>query len=524
MKNRPLEYAGAAEKYALASVVAAGLFTLGLPAAAQPDSEPPSSDVPATGSAPAATDSGPEAPPPDEAAKADQAKQPATKEGKEPPPAAAKAQASGSAGADASKLEAKAAAGAGDAAVDKSLEAAATPPPLTLEHLPATAYPNDPIVGIPHGSLFLVLDRMQWPYMPKYAGPPRMRIGFSGMSWVDSSVRSVKAGAPTEKNQTEYRMQGRLTLRATPVYNLPNDWFVQSNIEFVGNVDQDHSPSDYTEIDDAWIRVGKWKFFDLQVGRMQGFEVYHFGMGLDLNTFERRGAVTQGTSSYVVQPYGLTDLWDRGLSNGAIALHWYYPKWLRLELLARFGVSGKGNDIGLRPVAVLDLGWVKLKGGYERRLQPSIYQGNDARVETQGLGGELQFVLNPWVEFGGGYGRRVLDTFDENDAPTAAACHTTYTYGGFLNVRPYLEDAMIGFGYHYTDWEDFNFDAFGRPETRNHTQMFGAAQYTLWDTLYIKYVLAYSQAHIYNQNNSDPTDTGFDNKSFSHRVRLMMPF
>jgi len=74
MKNRPLEYAGAAEKYALASVVAAGLFTLGLPAAAQPDSEPPpSSDVPATGSAPAATDSGPEAPPPDEAAKADQA-------------------------------------------------------------------------------------------------------------------------------------------------------------------------------------------------------------------------------------------------------------------------------------------------------------------------------------------------------------------------------------------------------------------------------------------------------------------
>jgi hypothetical protein len=504
MKNRPLEYARPVKKYALASVVAASFFTLSFAAAAQPDEGPPSSD--ATEKLSGAGQGGTATPIADEGAKTDEDKKPAKTEPKEPAPAKAKPKA--------------------EVAASKpgNAEAEATPPPLTLERLPATAYPDDPIPGIANGSLTFVRDRMQWPYMPKYAGPPQTRIGFSGISWVDSSLRSVKAGAPTEKNQTEYRMQGRLTLRVTPVYNISGNWFVQSNTEFVGNVDQDHSPSDYTEIDDAWIRVGKWKIFDIQVGRMQGFEVYHFGMGLDLNTFERKGAVTQGTSSYVVQPYGLTDLWDRGLSNGAVAIHSYYPKWLRLELLARFGISGKGNDLGLRPVGVLDLGWAKLKGGYEIRSQPSIYAGNQARVNTKGGAGELQFVFNPWVEFGGGYGHRVVDTFDENNSPTAAASHTTDTYGGFLNVRPYLQDTMIGVGYHYTTWEDFNFDAFGRPESRNHTQMFAAAQYTLWHTLYIKYVIAYSKAHIYNQNNSNPNDTGFDNQSISHRVRLMMLF
>ena len=406
---------------------------------------------------------------------------------------------------------------------DHPIPAQSKPLPVALELLPPSAYPSDPLPGIPGGSLAFVLDRLQWPYMPKYAGDePALRVGFSGVSWIDSNLRQIRAGLSTEDDQTEYPMQGRLTLRVTPTYNRDDDWFLQSNIEFVANVDQDRNVTNYVDIDDAWIRLGKWKMFDIQVGRMQGFEVYHFGMGMDLNTYEREGAAS--FSNTPVQPYGLTDLWDRGISNGAIAFHWYLPKFLRLELLTRFGVSGQGNDVGVRPVGVLDLGWLKAKAGYERRLRASIFDNSDARIEMQGLAGELQFVLTPWVEFGGGVGRRVEDAFEQDGAVRAAASHTTVTAGGFLNVRPYFENWLVGVGYHHTAWENFNFDAFFEPENQTHEQMFGAVQYLLWDRLYIKYVLSYANAHIELRNDTDVNDTGFVNEMLSHRLRLMLVF
>src|SRR5690606_13078527 len=166
-----------------------------------------------------------------------------------------------------------------------------------------------------------------WPYMPAYAGPPALRVGFSGFAWIDSSYRTIDVGVDIESDETEFRQQGRLGLRVTPVYNVDDDYFVQSNIEFIAIAEQDHTVNNYADVDDAWIRVGKWKMFDVQVGRMQGFEVYHFGMGLDLNTYERAGATSANYTP--AQPYGLTDLWDRGRNVGGAAFHWYYPEWLR---------------------------------------------------------------------------------------------------------------------------------------------------------------------------------------------------
>jgi hypothetical protein len=394
------------------------------------------------------------------------------------------------------------------------------PPPLALEHLPATAYPSHPIPGIPWGSLALSINHLQWPYMPKYPGEPDFRIGFSGGSWVDTSIRSVRAGLENEANQLEYRMQGRLTLRASGVYNRPGDWFVQSNTEFVANTDQNNNITNYVDIDEAWIRAGKWKLFDITVGRLQGFEVYHFGMGLDLNTFERLGAAS--FSKTPTQPYALDTLWDRGINNGAAALHWYYPEWLRLEFLTRIGVSGEGKQIGIRPVFVIDLGWVKLKGGYERNLSNSLFRGNNARIETQGVGGSLQFIYTPWVELGGNVAHRVNDAFDQYGAVRPAGSDTITTWGGFANARPYLENWLVGIGYNRTSYRNFNIDAFDNPERTTHQQMFGAVQYVLWERLYIKYVLAYSRAHIKERDDTDPTDTGFVNESLGHRLRLML--
>jgi hypothetical protein len=323
-----------------------------------------------------------------------------------------------------------------------------------------------------------------------------------------------------EADQLEYRMQGRLTLRVSGVYNRADDWFVQSNTEFVANTEQNNSTTNYVDVDDAWIRIGRWKRFDVTVGRVQGFEVYHFGMGLDLNTYERLGAAS--FSKTPVQPYALDSIWDRGVNNGAVALHWYLPEWLRLEFLARIGLSGQGKEIGLRPAGVLDFGWVKLKGGYERRLGSSLFNGNQARIEMQGIGASLQFVVDPWVEFGANVAQRVEDGFEQDGAVRPAASHTTVTFGGFANVKPYFDDWLVGIGYHQTGFENFNIDAYGDPEQTTHRQMFAAVQYLLWDRVFIKYVVAFSSADIEERNDTDPTDDGFLNESLGHRLRLML--
>ena len=394
------------------------------------------------------------------------------------------------------------------------------PPPLALEILPGTAYPSQPIPGIRGGSLALSINHLQWPYMPKYEGEPDFRLGFSGSSWVDTSQRDVKAGQLNEPDQREFRMQGRLTFRVTGVYNPKDEWFLMTNTEFVANTEQNNSSTNYVDVDDAYIRGGRWKWGDITVGRLQGFEVYHFGMGLDLNTYERLGAAS--FSKTPVQPYAVDDLWDRGVNNGAIALHWYYPEWLRFEMLTRMGVSGQGTLIGLRPAAVIDFGFVKGRFGYERGFAKSLFIGNDARVDTKGIGGSLQAVLDPWVELGGGYARRVQDAFDQDGGVRAAATHTTKTYGGFLNARPYVENVLVGIGYHHTNFENFNIDSFDEPEHTTHQQMFAAVQYLLWDRFYIKYVFSYAKAEIEERNDSDPTDDGFVNESLGHRLRFML--
>jgi hypothetical protein len=386
--------------------------------------------------------------------------------------------------------------------------------------LPSTAYPSRPIPGIKGGSLALSINHLQWPYMPRYEGEPDFRIGFSGGGWVDASQRDVKAGEPLEDDQREFRMQGRFTFRASGVYNRPNDWFLMSNTEFVANVEQNNASTNYVDVDDAYLRLGKWKLFDVTVGRLQGFEVYHFGMGLDLNTFERRGAESQ--SKTPAQPYAVDDLWDRGVNNGALAVHWYYPEWLRLELLGRMGVSSQGTLLGVRPAGVLDFGFVKARGGYEYLYAPSIFLESQARAVAKGYGGSLQFVLDPWVEGGGGYARRVLDGFDQDGAPLSRGSTTTYTWGGFINARPYFENWLVGLGYNRTYFENFEFDRFGEPENTTHQQMFAALQYLLWDRFYIKYVFAYSKADIEERNDTDPTDEGIVNEALSHRLRFML--
>ena len=80
-------------------------------------------------------------------------------------------------------------------------------------------------------------------------------------------------------------------------------YFVQGMGEAVLNKEQQLGQPNNADADDVSIRAGKWHKYDVQVGRFDVWEVYHLGMGLDLNTLERGGAAD---SNYPVTLYGAT--------------------------------------------------------------------------------------------------------------------------------------------------------------------------------------------------------------------------
>lgn len=395
---------------------------------------------------------------------------------------------------------------------------------LYLETLPDSAYPNDPIGGIEWGSLRGTMNGLQWPYMPRSPNEGPLRVGISGSIWVDGSRRSLETGLDTEPDRVEYRHQGRFVLRTTPVYDVGDDWFVQGQGEAVVNADQDDGlEQQYVEADDLWVRTGIWDTFDVQVGRMQGWEVYHLGMGLDLNTFERRGA--EGPSSTPKPLYTVSDMWDRGQSEGSIAAHYYPTKWARLEVQGRFGLAGLGNFVGIRPVGILDFGVVKLKAGYEQSTTPAIDIASKSRIDSRGLGAGLQVVLDPWVEFGGGFANVAREQFDADNGQSLKGSATTVTYGGFINGRV-LDGLLLGVGYHTLTWENLNSDPMtgSEPDNDTNTLMFGAIQYALFDRLLVKYVFSPSEFSRHERAEGAAVPQEFTNTSTSHRVRFAVAF
>ncbi|HEY8925587.1 MAG TPA: hypothetical protein VIU64_14470, partial [Polyangia bacterium] len=254
--------------------------------------------------------------------------------------------------------------------------AAQAPPPAGpvsfVEHLGPEAYP-DRMRGLHGGSLWLEpsFHGLQWPYMP------RTGVGLSGYVWADNGYETITRGQPTLPNTVEWVQQARAAVRVTPTYS-NQGFFVQGQLELVGNKDQIQSQTSNTGVvdtDDLWIRVGTWNSWDVKVGRFEGWELYHTGMGLDINTIERRGATQTnipGAPNFERPDYyGVTYLHDRpnGQGVGNIAGHIYPLDFLRFELLTQIGVSdyisGGDNVLGARGAGILDIGWLKLKVGGE---------------------------------------------------------------------------------------------------------------------------------------------------------------
>jgi hypothetical protein len=455
------------------------------------------------------------------------------------------------------------------------------PPPPTqyVEHLGPTAYPgggpSGPLVlwpnafrwgpeafrgqirGLHGGSLWLEpsFHGLQWPYMPKTG------VGISGSAWVDNGYETINRESPTVPNTTRWLQQGRAVLRVTPTF-VSGGFFIQAQAELVANGCQstgsdrcNQAGSGTVDTDDLWVRIGQWNLWDVKVGRFEGWELYHTGMGLDINTVERRGAwdATTGATSGLAAPdyYGVTFLHDRtrGMGLGYLAAHIYPLSVLRVELLGELGTKDTSNDgdnyLGGRPAVIFDLGWLKLKGGAEYEKRTSGDQDMTAGVKSdtkhhgtkKGFGGAFQLVFDPYVEFGGNIAQgSVKNTNNDGGPDTNQQSNTVTSVGGFANVRvarafsgsrpaPYgLDDLLLGGGVDWTTWYGTTRLLIDYPaDYAAHLQIFGAIQYLVFKQLFIKAVFAYARADLLpnSSHESGKEATNYSNTMLSARVRLM---
>ena len=420
----------------------------------------------------------------------------------------------------------------------------AEPQPLYVEHLGPSSYPGK-LRGLYGGSLWLEpsFNGLQWPYMA------RSGLGVSGSIWIDSGYEKITRDASQVSPTTMWLQQGRGVLRATPTYT-DGKFFIQGQIELVGNLCQVQgsnicSDAGTFDTDDLWIRFGRWNSWDVKAGRFEAWELYHTGMGLDINTLERLGANNTSVANApggfdAPQFYGVNYLHDRpkaGMGIGYVAFHAYATDALRFEVLGELGTdnsrsSAGHNFLGGRPSAILDLGWLKLKAGAEyvqqTRGTPQYFDAgsgsNGAMVEykykvtNKGFGGSIQFVFDPRVEFGLNAAMGSQASIDDNGSPQNGGkdSYTTLSVGGFANYRP-ANLWLVGAGVNWTAQTDSHYIS-ATADFTDHLQTFAALQYLLAGQLFIKAVLGYSRADI------QPSDTKIDIWSsymYSGRVRLM---
>ncbi len=392
-------------------------------------------------------------------------------------------------------------------------EAAAFFDSIGIRRLEGKAYPTYKTRGLVGGSLWRTFHGLQWPYMQ------RSGIGISGSLWIDTGYEKIDRTEDPNQPDTKYILQeGRLVLRVTPTYSR-NRWFIQGQSEFVANKDQNANQPQVADVDDLWVRVGMWNLFDIQAGRFEAWELYHFGMGMDLNTLERRGAFEATSGLAVPDVYGVTDTYYRPSGLGNVAAHFYPTKFFRFELLGQLGNEGGLNTGAFRGAGILDFGWVKIKGGGEYKKQFSQNDGPEKRDE-RGFGGAVQFVLKQYVEFGASGGWAITDHMDSRGNIDEQGSYNIWSAGGFLNAR-IIKDLLIGGGAHFTNKWDIHEDQDHNVGEFSHLQAFGALQYLLFDRLYIKAVVAFARAHFapsFTEN--DPYYT----KMISGRLRLQYDF
>jgi hypothetical protein len=206
---------------------------------------------------------------------------------------------------------------------------------------------------------------------------------------------------------------------------------------------------------------------------------------------------------------------------GRLALHKYFGDSVRTELLGQYGFDQGLNVYGVRPAVVFDIGWLKLKAAANIRKEFALSSVSKEQRFRRGGTAAVQFVFDPYVEFGVNYSMELVDHYSTQNAADPNATRGTYdtlgsvttsAYGGFLNFQP-VDRVLLGGGINVITETDQVQGKF----TMN--QGFGAAQYLLFDQLYLKFVFGYAKAHL-----APGGKPAWDNTMLSGRLRLMYLF
>jgi hypothetical protein len=212
---------------------------------------------------------------------------------------------------------------------------------------------------------------------------------------------------------------------------------------------------------------------------------------------------------------------------GGYAVHVYPTKYLRGELLGHLGAGNLTSNpyqIDVRPSAIFDIGYVKLKAGWEFGKAVPQDSKQQVRDSRNGYGFAAQFVFAPYVEFGGSFARGFEDVLDQFGQTDLAGSNTVQTYGGFLNASPGYEPLVFGLGAFQNHRQNFRPDERtgprqGQVDSNDQFEIFGAAQYTLWQQLYFKFVLSHASNHV-----EDYKAGTYTNNAVSGRFRVMLLF
>ena len=260
------------------------------------------------------------------------------------------------------------------------------------------------------------------------------------------------------------------------------------------------------------------------MGRFEAFEVYHFGMAMDLNTLERDGASDSAraarrlrSANHLVSPER-----QSGTSRCTSTRSRYCASSCSASSASTPRTSV--NTVGGRPALVYDKGWLKIKVEADVRKQFPVFNSSKESRFQRGGSAAVQVVLPQGVEAGINFAYGLVDHYlpTNNSMPNSSmgmldgAGSTTDTdFGAFLNGM-LVTDLIVGVGANYNNETDQVKGKFTQLQT------FGALQYLIHKQLFVKLVGAYAKAHI--APSPDPNNPSWDNTMISGRVRLMYLF
>ena len=341
-------------------------------------------------------------------------------------------------------------------------------------------------------------------------------LHLGGDMWIDTGYEQRARGLDSEPDHELWLMQGRfmVDLSATRTWRR---FFAQAKGQILAHVDEIQG-SEHIDTDDAYIRFGMWDLWDFQLGRFEGWEVYHKGEGLERDTLEDQGAF-DGPDIYEIN-YAFY----RQSGFGQAALHVYPFDWLRFEVASVFGNELGFNTVGVRPVGIVDLGVLRLKLAGEYRRMKNQEEGRKQWEEKRGAGGGFQVALEDLLpllslQFGGNAAYGVVDRVDPFGKVDERGSPDTLSLGGYMNIG--VSSAVVGLGYNHTiEGDRQRNDQSDREGRFVHQQAFGSLRHPIvFPWLSAKLVVAWARADL------EPAfDNARQNDMFSVRLRLFMQF